>query len=234
VKKSILSFVLLCAIGAASGRAEEAVLDLGTSPSGFEAWISDRYVGRTPLLSPIPAGFQRLRLAAPSDSLFQPPALDTLLHAVAGETLKVRLALHAGPDRRRSVPALGLSPERPRARPLWRRLGRYAMPGLAAALAAGGIVAEEAADRSYSSYLRAAEPGEIRRLYRQTEDRDALSTALWVGAETALVCALLSWVLPERHDDGRRDAGNRLSPDSGAERDGRASPGAKGRGGQSR
>jgi hypothetical protein len=83
-------------------------------------------------------------------------------------------------------------------RPLWRKVGRYLLPGLAVALGAGGLLAEENADRAYERYLRSIDPDAIETHYDTARSRDAWAGALWIGAEVSLATAILAWILPER------------------------------------
>lgn len=70
-----------------------ARLELTTVPAGFDAWSDRAYLGRTPLTANLPPGATLLRLSEPSDSLWNAPALDTLLQAVEGETLRIALRI---------------------------------------------------------------------------------------------------------------------------------------------
>jgi hypothetical protein len=141
-------------------------------------------LGETPLdLRLLPEDLGRLRLETPSGGVRVPP--ESLL-------AKNAWAWEAG----------GEAFARPRARgsSLLRRLGRYGAPILAAGLAVGASAAEQAADRSYEKYLSASDPGRIERYYDEARDRDALSTALWVGAEVTLATMIVAWIFPE--EDG--------------------------------
>jgi hypothetical protein len=87
-----------------------------------------------------------------------------------------------------------------------RKLGRYALPGLAVGFAAGATLVKDAADRSYSRYLETADPGRIDRSYDETRHRDAISTALWTAAEACVVSSIIAWILPE-HEPRRPGEG---------------------------
>jgi len=78
-----------------------------------------------------------------------------------------------------------------------RGIGRYVMPALAVAMAAGGLVLENESDRAYSRYLRTADPAEITKHYDEAKRRDGWATTLWVGAEVSLATAVIAWILPE-------------------------------------
>ncbi len=230
-----------------------ARLELATRPPGVDAWAGDRYLGRTPLSAEIAAGTTLLRLAEVSDSvLWTAPAIDTLLHAEEGETL--RLELQLGRTFRISSRPVGFpilqGGRRIGETPLDLRLNRDEIgslrppdsgwhdsrPGRVAVgarplvvgrrsrdpkggagkerlLAAedrkvchagrrvrsrgGGATAERAADRSYRRYLSTADPSRIEKYYDEARRRDALSTALWAGAEVSLATMIIAWIFPE-------------------------------------
>jgi hypothetical protein len=246
--------LLLFAHGTMAG----ARIELATHPSGADAWAGDRYLGRTPLSTDVAVGTTLLRLAESSDSLlWTAPAMDTLLHAEEGETLRLELQLGRtfrissrpagfpvlqGGRRigetpldlrlyREEIGSLGLltrggmipipaeslsargrwsweeGPATRKAAPAWngswlQRIGRYATPVVACGLAAGGAAAERAADRSYRQYLSTADPSRIEKYYDEARRRDALSTALWVGAEVSLATMIVAWIFPERPGEG--------------------------------
>jgi hypothetical protein len=87
-----LALVALLA-GFAEAARGGARLELATDPPGADAWGNERYLGRTPLAVEIDAGALFLRLAEASESLWVAPAVDTLLHAADGETLRIALGL---------------------------------------------------------------------------------------------------------------------------------------------
>ena len=233
-----------------------AELYVGSDPPGLATWADDRYLGRTPVWTNLREGWVVLRLAEASDSLYHPPAVDTLLHLAERETLSVHFRL--GPlvsvrtdpygipllrDGRRvgETPVdLRLSPGAedrllllapggpvviptdtlhargswewsgdllrvpsltPRQRPLWRRVGRTVLPGVAAALLAGGVLVEDSADRAFERYRHSADPEQIEKHYSAARSRDAWAAALWIGAEVALAGTVLAWIWPERRGE---------------------------------
>jgi hypothetical protein len=78
-----------------------------------------------------------------------------------------------------------------------RRIGRYAMPGLAVAFAVSATLAKDAADESFHDYERSADPDVIRHAFDEARGRDRLATAFWVGVEVCVVSSIVSWILPE-------------------------------------
>jgi hypothetical protein len=99
----VFACVVLCALcgglfcGLLSAPADAAkigTVTVASDPSGYDAWIENRYVGRTPLITQVDAGPNLLVLARSSvDSIYSPPAADTLLHIQESETLRVFLRL---------------------------------------------------------------------------------------------------------------------------------------------
>jgi hypothetical protein len=83
------------------------------------------------------------------------------------------------------------------------KIGRHLMPAIALTMAAGGLIAEDQADRAYKQYLRAADPAEIQDRYDQTRRRDRLAAAFWIAAEVSAASAVIAWILPS---DGRSSA----------------------------
>ncbi|MBD3162327.1 MAG: hypothetical protein GF346_08290 [Candidatus Eisenbacteria bacterium] len=259
MSRRIPGFVLVLALGTGllAGPAAAAELFISSRPSGMATWANDRLLGRTPVWTTLPEGWVVLRLVEGNDSLYRPPAVDTLLHLAARETLSVhfrvgpRVTVRTEPfgipllrdgARIGETPVdLRLSPEggdrlkllapggpvevptdtlrargswtwrgevlripsyTPRERPLWRKVGRYVLPGVAAALLAGGILVEDSADRAYDRYRHSVDPEEIERHYDAARTRDNWAAALWVGAEVSLASAVLAWILPEQRGGG--------------------------------
>jgi len=246
-------------LGAAKPIAE---IEVASDPSGYDAWVDNRYVGRTPLRTSVAAGPNLLILArCRPESLYSPPAVDTLLNLAAGETVRVFLRLGvpvtilsrpfglrvardgavvgrtplslridslrgaelslvtshgAVPVPTDSLLALGTwmwkgvedaPPPPDGGRSFLRKIGRYAMPGIAAVSIVTGAAVEKSADRSYDRYLRSADPGDIRRAYDQARVRDAWATALWTVGEASLASSILAWILPDHDSRDRRSPG---------------------------
>ncbi len=151
-------------------------------PFGLPLLRDSRRIGETPLLTRIDSGEPGdLTLLTPKGSI--PVPLDTL-------RARGQWTWHG-------EKGLVFHREAPPRRSLLRQIGRYAMPAFAAALAAGGAVAEGEANRSYRRYQRTADPDRIRAEYDDARRMDRWAVALWAGAEVTLVSAVLSWVLPE-------------------------------------
>ena len=83
------------------------------------------------------------------------------------------------------------------------KIGRHLMPVIALTMAAGGLIAEDQADRAYKQYLRAVDPDKIRDRYDQTRRRDRWAAAFWIAAEVSAASAVIAWILPS---DGRPPA----------------------------
>lgn len=242
-----------------------AMVSVSSSPAGLDTWANGVYLGRSPVRARLAAGRYVLRLAEPSDSLYRPPAVDTLITVTDGEEMKVHLAIGRsitirsvpfGLDVMNGPTLLGHTPldlrlnpsganrlmllteqgtvavpidsllrrgewtyrgsDGPRAlstversRPLWRSLGRYAMPGIAAALAVMGGLSEGAADRSFERYRKTGDPELIRRDYDEARRKDRLAVVFWAGAEVSLVSAIFSWIWPDQPEPAVRDGGPR-------------------------
>jgi hypothetical protein len=165
-------------------------LSLGTEvsiysePSGLPLIAGGRSVGTTPLTLRIdPGEATSLSLRSPRGEISVP--MDTLLAA--------RQWVWKGPTL--GIPVLGQSD-----RSRWRTVGRYVMPLLAIGFGVGGLLVEDAADRSYDRYLHTVDPERLERFYDQAHTRDAWAAACWISAEVSLVSAVVAWVFPERHE----------------------------------
>lgn len=90
-------------------------------------------------------------------------------------------------------------------RPIWRKVGRYVLPGVAVALGVGGLLTEDGADRAYERYQRSVDPTEIEKHYDDARSRDAWAAALWIGAEVSLATALVAWIFPEKNKGGAEE-----------------------------
>lgn len=91
--RSIFVAASLLLLSASVAMGEDARLILRSEPAGLDAWAGGRYLGRTPLERPLPAGEIRLLLAYPGDSLYHPPAADTTVVLEDGTIHEVDLAI---------------------------------------------------------------------------------------------------------------------------------------------
>lgn len=157
-----------------------------SEPSGMPVFSGGRSMGRTPLTLRLdPARGNEVSLSTPQGKVAAP--MDTLLAQ--------RQWVWKGPSL--GIPTLGQT-EHSR----WRTVGRYVMPMLAIGFGVGGMLVEDAADRSYDHYLRAVEPRRIERLYDEAHRRDTWAAVCWIGAEASLVAAVVAWVFPETGEPG--------------------------------
>jgi hypothetical protein len=74
-----------------AGAARGVLVRVESDPAGYDAWAGDRYMGRTPAETRLPAGRVRVRLAVPSESLYVAPVADTIVSVPDAESLTVRI-----------------------------------------------------------------------------------------------------------------------------------------------
>jgi hypothetical protein len=91
----IVLAILLAGLTATQSMGEgTSRIEVASDPSGYDAWLNDHYVGRTPIAATVKPGPNVLVLArSAADSIFSAPAVDTLLDVMEGETLRVQIPL---------------------------------------------------------------------------------------------------------------------------------------------
>lgn len=160
------------------------LVSIRSRPFGLPLLKDGRRIGSTPLsLRLDPGETERLELVTPGG-----------LVAVESESLRARRHwLWVGDES-------ALRASTPSGQSRLHRIGKHLMPAVALMMAAGGMIAEDQADRAYRQYQRAADPAAIQARYDSTRRRDRLAAAFWITAEIAAASAVIAWILP---DDGR-------------------------------
>lgn len=92
-----LSLVLACAAvvlgGPAGAGPIPGLVRIASDPPGLDAWCDTTFVGRTPVEARCAPGPVRVHVREPSDSLFLPAALDTILQVSEAETVSIRVSV---------------------------------------------------------------------------------------------------------------------------------------------
>jgi hypothetical protein len=90
MRTACLVIVLLLQAGAARTAPTPGLVRIVSEPAGLDAWCDQRYLGRTPVETQCGPGQVRIQVREPSDSLYRPAALDSLVQVAQAETLLIR------------------------------------------------------------------------------------------------------------------------------------------------